>query len=79
MIRTETIDLFGAQYTHTWSDMGMMIHGGNPESDYVDTLDPIDSGRTYVETNIPIPGEDEPAAAADYEEALSRLGVVSDD
>ena len=32
----------------------MKIHGGYPESDYDEAYDPIDSGRTYVETDIPI-------------------------
>ena len=50
MIKTETI----GNMMHTWSDLGVMIHGGSPEGDYVDVYDPIDSGRTYVETNIPI-------------------------
>ena len=39
---------------HTWSDIGMKIHGGFPEADYDEAYDPIDSGRTYTETNIPI-------------------------
>ena len=50
MIRTETID----NLVHTYSDIGMKIHGGFPEADYDEAYDPIDSGRTYVETNIPI-------------------------
>lgn len=39
---------------YTYSDRGMKIHGGFPEADYDEAYDPIDSGRTYVETNIPI-------------------------
>lgn len=50
MIKTETV----GNFIHTWSDMGMKIHGGSPEADYDDAFDPIDSGRTYTETNIPI-------------------------
>lgn len=50
MIRTETIN----NLIHTWSDLGMKIHGGMPEADYDEAYDPIDSGRTYTETNIPI-------------------------
>ena len=50
MIVTEIIDNLG----HTWSDRGVKIHGGFPEGDYDDVYDPIDSGRTYVETDIPI-------------------------
>ena len=50
MIKTEIKD----NLIHTWSDIGMKIHGGFPEADYDEAYDPIDSGRTYTETNIPI-------------------------
>ena len=50
MIRTEIKD----NLIHTWSDLGVKIHGGMPEADYDEAYDPIDSGRTYTETNIPI-------------------------
>ena len=50
MIKTEIIN----DLVHTWSDRGVMIHGGFPDADYVDAYDPIDSGRTYTETDIPI-------------------------
>lgn len=35
-----------------YSDSGYYIHGGNPEADYIEAVDPIDSHRTYVETNL---------------------------
>ena len=63
MIKQETIGSFIRSY----SDKGMKIHGGLPEGDYDEALDPIDSGRTYTETNIPI--EDETTA----EEVLNIL------
>lgn len=50
MIKTEIVN----NLVHTWSDIGMKIHGGFPEYDYDEAYDPIDSGRTYVETDIPI-------------------------
>ena len=50
MVKTEIKD----NIVHTWSDLGVKIHGGYPEADYDEAYDPIDSGRTYVETNIPI-------------------------
>lgn len=50
MIKTEIVN----NLVHTWSDSGMKIHGGMPEDDYDEAYDPIDSGRTYTETNIPI-------------------------
>lgn len=53
MIRTETID----NTIHTYSDLGVKIHGGFPESDYDEAYDPIEMGRTYTETDIPIESE----------------------
>ena len=51
MIITEIID---NKFTRTYSDIGVYIHGGFPEGDYVEAVDPISENRTYVETNIPI-------------------------
>lgn len=68
MIKTETITINDKQYVRTYSDAGMMIHGGVPEGDYDEAIDPAELGRTYVETDIPIE-EDETEA----EELLSIL------
>ena len=57
MIRTETITIGEQQFIHTYSDRGMMIHGGSPEADYSEALDPAELGRTYTETDIPIEGD----------------------
>lgn len=51
MIRTETLE---NNLIRTYSDAGVLIHGGMPEGDYVDAIDPVSAGRTYVETDIPI-------------------------
>ena len=59
MIKTETITIGNKQYTRTYSDRGMMIHGGMPEGDYDEAVDPAELGRTYVETDIPIEEETE--------------------
>lgn len=59
MIRTETITINDKQYTRTYSDRGMMIHGGVPEGDYDEAVDPAELGRVYTETDIPIEGESE--------------------
>lgn len=56
-----------ADFIRTYSDSGMMIHGGSPEGDYSEACDPASLGRTYTETDIPI--EDDVTA----EEALSIL------
>lgn len=70
MIKTE----IKGNLVHTWSDSGMKIHGGVPEADYDEAYDPIDAGRTYTETNIPIE-QDEPTA----EELLNILTGESND
>ena len=38
----------------TYSDSNVYIHGGFPEADYAEAVDPINADRTYVETDIPI-------------------------
>lgn len=68
MIKQETLTIGDKQYTRTYSDAGMMIHGGMPEGDYDEAVDPAELGRTYVETDIPIE-EDE----AEAEEIVSIL------
>ena len=55
-------------FIKTYSDCGMMIHGGFPESDYSEATDPADLGRTYTETDIPIEGDE-----AEAEEILNIL------
>lgn len=60
MIKTETVTIGGKQFIRTYSDSGYMIHGGSPEADYSEALDPAELGRTYTETDIPI--EDETSA-----------------
>lgn len=51
MIKTEVID---EKYIKTWSDQGMYIYGGQPIGLYAEATDPINSGRTYIETDEPI-------------------------
>ena len=58
MIVTETFEINGRQFVRTYSDKGMMIHGGSPEGDYSEACDPAEFGRTYTETDIPIEGDD---------------------
>lgn len=59
MIQTETLTIGEKQYTRTYSDAGMMIHGGVPEADYSKAVDLAELGRVYTETDIPIEGESE--------------------
>ena len=57
----------------TYSDQGMMIHGGFPEGDYAEAIDPIIMNRTYTETDIPISIEIEQATPEETSEALQIL------
>lgn len=48
------------EYIRTYSDQGVYIHGGSPEADYAEAIDPASLGRTYTETDRPIPPTDPP-------------------
>lgn len=48
-----------SKLVRAYSDAGYMIHGGDPEADYPEAVDPIDAHRTYTETDIPIPDPEE--------------------
>lgn len=52
-------------FIRTYSDSGVYIHGGSPEADYAEAIDPASAGREYVETDRPIESEE-----IDAEEAL---------
>ena len=56
MIVQERLD---GNLIRTYSDIGMMIHGGEPEGDYAEAIDPADLGRVYTETDIPVPDEEQ--------------------
>lgn len=74
MIKTETYELNGKHFVRTYSDRGMLIHGGMPEGDYEEANDPAELGRTYTETDIPI-GEDEGADKAEAYDILMGESV----
>lgn len=61
MIKAETLTIGNKQFIRTYSDTGMMIHGGFPEGDYDEAVDPAELGRVYTETDIPIEGEESEA------------------
>lgn len=50
MIKTETVTINEKEYTRTWSDNNMMIEREDGAL-YEEALDPVDSGRTYTETD----------------------------
>ena len=48
------------KYVKTWSDLGVYISPTDaPGVLYMDAIDPIHSDREYVETEVPIPKDDE--------------------
>ena len=61
MIKTEVVTIRDKQYQRTWSDAGMMIERNGAR--YSEAVDPLNSGRTYIETEEPTGQEtdDEPA------------------
>lgn len=73
MIRVKTITINGEEYTHRWSDESMKIERDGAL--YEEAIDPVDSGRMYTETDIPIDTDDAEAEEADYMAALERFGV----
>jgi len=48
----------GVRLVRSYSDQGMMIHGGFPEGDYAESIDPEDLHREFTETDIPVPSEE---------------------
>ena len=60
----------------TYSDQGMYIHGGFPEGDYEESVDPVSVNRVFVETDVPIPIIIEDPIE-DMIRALEILGVSS--
>lgn len=58
MIKTEQITINDTLFIRTYSDAGFMIHGGSPEADYTEAIDPADLNRTYTETDIPIESDE---------------------
>lgn len=59
MIITETITINGKEFTKNYSDAGYMIQKVGTEEIYSEAVDPINSGRTYVETDKVIETKEE--------------------
>lgn len=73
MIITETITINNREFTKNYSNAGYMIQKVGTEEIYSEAVDPINSGRTYVETDILIETNEEFSDAefrAMVEEAL---------
>ena len=52
MIITENVTINDKTYTHNYSSAGMMIDRDGIQ--YDEAYDPVGTGRTYTETDIPI-------------------------
>ena len=66
MTRAETITINGRQLVRTYSDTGYMIRQDGTGVLYTEAIDPVDSGRTYTETDEKVPElELDPQAALD--------------
>ena len=72
MIKTETYTIDGRDFVRTYSDKGMKIHGGMPEADYDEAVDPSSLGRTYTETDIPIEEESEMSKEEAFDEIFGE-------
>ena len=76
MIKTEAITINGRTLVRTYSDANRMIKQDGTGAVYSEAYDPVDSGRTYTETEEEIPTE---ADSADYKTAFEIItGGVTD-
>ena len=73
MIQTENITINGRTLTRTYSDSGYYIQRDGVQ--YAEAIDPLDSGRTYTETDEPI---EENAELEDYKTAFEILTGVTE-
>lgn len=67
MLITETIIINNHEYTHNYSDAGFYIE--RDEILYADAIDPLNMGRVYTETDIPIEEDEVENEDAAYAEA----------
>lgn len=70
MIKTENIYVNGRTLVRTYSDANRMIRQDSTGNIYSEAVDPLNSGRSYTETEeeIPTPTDD-----ADYKTAFEIL------
>lgn len=57
MIVKTTKEINGVIYDYTYSDVGMMIERDGAM--YSEAIDPLNSGREYTETDVPVEIEEE--------------------
>lgn len=73
MIVKTTKEINGVEYDYTYSDAGMMIERNGAR--YSEAIDPLGSGRLYMETDEPIENVGEEATETDYQNSLREMGV----
>ena len=73
MIITETITIDGVQLVKNYSDAGYKIQKVGTDEIYVDAVDPIGSGRTYIETNERI---ETPEPLSEIEEKAMAYDII---
>ena len=77
MIVQTTKEINGIVYSYTYSDSGNMIERDGVR--YSETVDPLDSGRLYTETDEPIDVGIREETVEYYKSALQILGVETED
>ena len=75
MIASEYIYKNGRQLIRTYSDADLMIRQDGTEIVYTEAVDPIESGRTYTETDITIEQTEEEQVAR-LEEDSKALTIL---
>ena len=73
MIVVETIAINGKPFIRTYSDSGLLVERDGVR--YSEAIDPTGTNRVYTETDEFVEGYTGEATAADYQAALSELGV----
>ena len=73
-IVTESIVINSRSFVRTYSDKGYMIERDGVH--YSEAVDPANSGRTYTETNEPIPENDE-TVTSEIEQKAAAYDILT--
>ena len=75
MIATENITIGGRELVRTYSDANLMIRQDSTGNIYSEAADPLNSGRSYTETDTPIE-QTEDDRMAQLEEDSKALKIL---